>query len=292
MHRLADCLRFYIYERQNLDPAWQKLEVILSDASVPGEGEHKIMDFIRRQRAQPKYDPNLHHVLCGADADLIMLGLATHEPHFTIIREEFRPDRPKTCEICNQVGHTMTECQGLAREKQGEHDELASNTGLMETRFIFIRINVLREYLERELWLEGLPFPWNLERLIDDWVFLCFFVGNDFLPHLPSLEIREGAIDRLVRLYKNTLPKAGNYLTHDGFVNIDAVQILLNFLGREEDDIFRDRRQEECNRRRRVINQRRAKKRRMGGYDESYVPRNAASTVQLTPLGDDGMFIN
>lgn len=54
--------------------------------------------------AQPDHDPNTQHCLCGADADLIMLGLATHEPNFTIIREEFKPNKPKTCDICGQEG--------------------------------------------------------------------------------------------------------------------------------------------------------------------------------------------
>jgi XRN 5'-3' exonuclease N-terminus len=54
--------------------------------------------------AQPEHDPNTQHVLCGADADLIMLGLATHEPNFTIIREEFKPNQPRPCDICGQVG--------------------------------------------------------------------------------------------------------------------------------------------------------------------------------------------
>lgn len=54
--------------------------------------------------AQPNHDPNTQHVLCGADADLIMLGLATHEPNFTIIREEFKPNQPRPCDMCGQMG--------------------------------------------------------------------------------------------------------------------------------------------------------------------------------------------
>ena len=47
--------------------------------------------------------------------------------------------------------------------------------------------------------------PFELERAIDDWVFLCF-AGNDFLPHLPSLDVRDNGIDTLVQCWKRSLP--------------------------------------------------------------------------------------
>jgi 5'-3' exoribonuclease 2 len=151
-----------------------------------------------------------------------MLGLATHEPNFTIIREEFKPNQPRPCDICGQVGrssilfkflatyrvlnsgHELKDCAGVA---QRENEEEIMTMGGSEPNFIFVRLCVLREYLEKELQMPNLPFPFDLERAIDDWVFMCFFVGNDFLPHLPSLEIREGAIDRLVTLYKQAVYK-------------------------------------------------------------------------------------
>ena len=55
--------------------------------------------------------------------------------------------------------------------------------------FQLLSISVLREYLERDLKPEGTQ--WDVERIVDDFVLLCFFVGNDFLPHLPTLKINE-----------------------------------------------------------------------------------------------------
>lgn len=255
MTRLAECLRYYIRHRMNTNAAWRSIKVILSDANVPGEGEHKIMDYIRRQRAQPNHDPNTHHVLCGADADLIMLGLATHEPYFTIIREEFVPNKPRPCDICGQPGHDVKECKGIAKEKFGQNDELAPIQTGNENRYIFVRLSILREYLYRDLdFQHNLSFKWDLERAIDDWVFMCFFVGNDFLPHLPSLEIRENAIDRLIRIYRDNVPRFQGYLTENGIPNMERVEIILTGIGRMEDEIFMKRHESDQQQRQRERN--------------------------------------
>ena len=264
MANLAVALRYYVAHRLNTDPGWKGIKVILSDANAPGEGEHKIMDYIRHQRSQPDHDPNTHHCLYGADADLIMLGLATHEPQFTILREEFKPGQVvRTCDLCGQPGHELKECEGLPKEKP--NTDGFEPMPMAEKEFIFIRLCVLREYLEKTLHLEGLTFPYDFERALDDWVFLCFFVGNDFLPHLPSLEIREGAIDRLVGIYKDVVPRCGDYLTKAGHVNMKQVQMLMKHLGQMEDSIFKKRQEDDKEFRRRARDRKRQDRLRRAG---------------------------
>jgi len=100
---------------------------------------------------------------------------------------------------------------GKAKQKVGDNDEKGRDIFLKP--YVFLDVQILREYLEVELNIGQLPWFYNFENSIDDWVFLCFFVGNDFLPHLPSLEIREGAIDTLITIWKRCLPMMGGYIT-------------------------------------------------------------------------------
>ena len=289
MDILAASLRYWIAYKLNTDPAWEKMKIIISDATVPGEGEHKIMEFIRSQRASPEHDPNTRHVMYGLDADLIMLGLATHEPHFRVLREDvfFQESRPRACKLCGQPDHKAEECTGKAKEKNGEFDEKQNATPLKP--FIWLHVSVLREYLAAELHVPQQPFPFDLERALDDWVFMCFFVGNDFLPHLPSLDIRENGIDTLIAIWRDNIPAMGGYLTQDGHVDLKRAQLILQGLAKQEDAIFRRRRQTE---ERRQANEKRRKEQEKARGEERARKRrrsspNYNSPTQNRPRGGD-----
>jgi 5'-3' exonuclease len=102
---------------------------------------------------------------------------------------------------------------------------------------------------------------------------MCFFVGNDFLPHLPSLEIRENAIDRLIRLYKQMVRETKGWLTDAGEVFLDRVQIMMKGLGEMEDQIFVQRQQRE----ERYKNSQRDRKRR----EKEFMPQKHSIVAPL-----------
>ncbi|RKF55399.1 5'-3' exoribonuclease 2 [Erysiphe neolycopersici] len=277
MDILAASLRYWIAYKLNTDLAWANMKVIISDSTVPGEGEHKIMEFIRSQRSSPHHDPNTRHVMYGLDADLIMLGLGTHEPYFRVLREDvFAQDsKPRVCKLCNQAGHEARECTGAPKIKVGEFDEKENAPHIKP--YIWLHVSILREYLAAELFVPNQPFKFDLERAIDDWVFMCFFVGNDFLPHLPSLEIRENGIDTLIAIWRDNIPTMGGYLTKDGHVDLERAQIILRGLAKQEDAIFRRRKQIED--RREANNKRRKIEKDRGGRGML----NESSNLQESP---------
>ncbi|KAK4688987.1 5'-3' exoribonuclease 1, partial [Tremellales sp. Uapishka_1] len=211
MARLSAHLKYFVNKRISEDAEWRNVKVILSGHDVPGEGEHKIQEFIRLSKAQPDYNPNTRHCLYGLDADLIMLGLLSHDPHFCLLREEVTFGR-----------------------------KTKKNTGLSQTNFFLLHLSLLREYLDLEFSpvASQISFEYNLERIIDDFILMAVFVGNDFLPHLPDLHINEGAMDRIWGIYKEVLPQAGGYLNEHGTISLPRLQLLLNELGKFEEENF------------------------------------------------------
>jgi 5'-3' exoribonuclease 1 len=207
MAKLSEQLRYFVNKKISEDSNWCDVQVVLSGHEVPGEGEHKIMEYIRLSKAQPDYNPNVRHCLYGLDADLIMLGLLSHDPHFCLMREEvkFGPASKKK----NTGG-----CAFFSRQMS----LTLTSSRLESINFYLLHLSLLREYLDLEFRDVGrmLPFDYNLERVIDDFIVLAVFVGNDFLPHLPDLHIHENGLEKLFEVYMKVLPAMGAFqLTAD-----------------------------------------------------------------------------
>ena len=83
--------------------------------------------------------------------------------------------------------------------------------------------------------------PFSVERIIDDFVFFCFFIGNDFLPSLSSLDISEGSLDNIIEMYKQYLPKMNDYITQAGQIHWDRAEPFINMLGSHENEAFSKR---------------------------------------------------
>eukprot|EP00792_Barthelona_sp_PAP020_P008552 TRINITY_DN3227_c3_g3_i1.p1 TRINITY_DN3227_c3_g3~~TRINITY_DN3227_c3_g3_i1.p1 ORF type:complete len:1228 (+),score=372.38 TRINITY_DN3227_c3_g3_i1:549-4232(+) len=242
MEKLSNALKWYVRIKLEKDESWKEIKVILSDISKPGEGEHKIMDFIRSQRAmnysfecnirskdilstneisdvrKGLYDPNLKHCIYCPDSDMVLLSLCVHEQNIHILREDLCGARKKTNENLQKLS------------------KLFPN---FDIKYQFLNIKVLREYFDQYFGnlfnlRTRLGNKYDLERLIDDFVFICLFIDNDYLPHLPSMDISHGAINKFVNSYLSILPELKGYLTERGILNFERIGLLLEHVSKKD----------------------------------------------------------
>ena len=143
-----------------------KIKIILSDSDERGEGEHKILHYIKSN--------NLSNKICiyGLDADLIMLSLVSRKNNIVLLRERTEYNIEKT-----------------------------------ENEYIYLKIDPLKDHIIQSLDIDQA----NKEQIINDYIFICFLLGNDFMNHIPSLNLRYGGHDLLLRIYSDLQKRYQGY---------------------------------------------------------------------------------
>ena len=149
------------------------INIMISASDEVGEGEHKIYDYIRENS---EYHSKTTTVIYGLDADLIMLTL--NHLHISNKMYLFR--------------ETPDFIQGI--DKTLDPNELY----LMDIPYFAERM--IEELTD--ISLERKDFK-DINNKIFDYIFICFFLGNDFMPHFPALNIRTSGIDTLISAYKH-----------------------------------------------------------------------------------------
>ena len=132
--------------------------VIYSSQYIPGEGEHKIMNFIRNGYLIGEYQ----HIVLGMDADLVMLSLLAPVEHLILVRE-------------------------------------LSPFNLHYIPKQVIEIGRLRERIS------------FLGMSVEDFVLINTLMGNDFLPHHPTLSDYDTNLEILIKA-RNTLNVEGKFV--------------------------------------------------------------------------------
>lgn len=144
-------------------PIFQRTHVIFSGSDSYGQGEHKIVEFIRDFRKDPRQDPLTTHLIYSNDADVIILGTMTRAKYVAIIKDSF--------------GGFEGQVKTILQRKE-EFDE---------PKYDYIFLNLLKEYILLETRLrEDDPFT---NQFLDGLFFCVSMCGNDFLPRMPSLFI-------------------------------------------------------------------------------------------------------
>lgn len=199
------------------------LEYIISSSSEEGEGEHKIFDYMR---TYPEYhnSPDTVTLVYGLDADLIMLTL--NHLHITKNLYLFR----ETPEFIKSVDSTL----------DANKDYLLDIPELAASIVKYIHSDGVVDEKDRDLTkLKGTGDKdmKDINR-ITDYIFMCFLLGNDFMPHFPALNIRTVGIDILLNVYRETLGKTNKYLTEGNKIVWKNVHEFIEHIAKQEDTLL------------------------------------------------------
>ena len=185
MDELSKYIDWHI--RKNINSGLWKFEVIFSNEKCPGEGEHKLISYIRRFGLSEET-----FCINALDADLFMLSLGTHMPNFYLLRE---------------------------------------NLYDVDYDYMYVDIGRVKQDLIKLLkWSEDCQD----ERLVNDFILICFLCGNDFLPNVPSISIAENSLDMIISFYK----ASGEYLTTESQIDMATFKNFLRFIASSEHDMM------------------------------------------------------
>jgi 5'-3' exonuclease len=188
--------------------------IIFSGSNECGEGEHKLFEHIRVNSADHQ-DKNT--IIYGLDADLIMLSI-NHLPiakNIYLFRE--------TPEFIKSI-----------------------NSELDPNESYILDIPELARTITNDMNNQNSETTANR---IYDYIFLCFFLGNDFMPHFPAINIRTGGVDKMLQAYKATIGGTNELLTNGKVIYWKNVRKIVQFLADNELEFLkqetkiRDRRQ-------------------------------------------------
>jgi 5'-3' exonuclease len=142
----------------------------------PGEGEQKIFEYMRKH---PNNDTQYEDVVYGLDADLIILSLM---------------------QSVVQSGSIS-----LLREKQDFGRLIQNEDG--EDELIRFNVSDFASVIPLE-W--GGPRDSTPEQRLKDYIILMSLMGNDFVPHTPSLTFRSEGVERILDAYKGVAKRVVN----------------------------------------------------------------------------------
>lgn len=130
------------------------LTYYFSTSNSPGEGEHKIIDYIHNHKEKDSTVFCIH----GLDADLIFLSLATNVKNLYLLREQQDP-------VTGNPINNQFNLVSIQNYKNLLVRDMTDNTS-----------NIINQD--------------DKNRYIRDYIFLCFLLGNDFIPNIPSTNLK------------------------------------------------------------------------------------------------------